>query len=185
MSISFKLSFWRKMYCVCFDKMAWNLSKYLSNYAKSYWKNMFWHFVNKVLHEKVTLKCVSEQRFLKSGPKGIHSPSSAHFYSFSSVHNSTKRGWQSEESKSTFFSQEGKTLCQTQLQLQKHFPVFSFLPVTAVLRRWYTVTNDKEGNSPHKVLVQKLQLSLLLLKETLTSYSWHMTLCLKNLAICI
>lgn len=179
MSISFKLSFSRKNYCACFDKMVLNLSKHLSNYMKSYWKNMFWDFVNKVPQEKVTPKCVSEQRLPKSGPKGIHSSSSAHLYSFIPIHNSTKRGWQSKEPKSAFLFQKGRTLCQTQLQLQKHFPVFSFLPVTAVLQRCYTVMNDKEGNSPNKVPIPKL----FLLKEMLISYSRHMTLCLKNPAI--
>lgn len=126
--------------------------------------------------EKVTPKCVSEQSLPKSGPKGIHSSSSAHLYSFIPIHNSTKRGWQSKEPKSAFPFQKGRTLCQTQLQLQKHFPVFSFLPVTAVLQRCYTVMNDKEGNSPNKVPIPKL----FLLKEMLISYSWHMTLFLKN-----
>lgn len=57
----------------------------------------------------------------------------------------------------------------------QYFPSFfpSFLPVTAVLQRWYAAMNDK------------LTPKLFFLKETLISYSWHMTLCLKNLAICI
>lgn len=175
MSISFKLSSSRKNYCAYFDKMVWNLSKHLSNYVKSYWKNMFWHSVNKVPQEKVTPKCLSEQRFPKSGPKGIHSSSSAHLYSFIPVHNSVKRGWQSKEPKPPFFFQKDRTLCQTQLQLQKHFPVFSFLLVTAVLQIRYAVMNDKEGNSSDKVLIPKL----FLLKETLI-YSWHMTFMLEE-----
>lgn len=161
--------------------MVWNLSKHLSNYVKSYWKNMFWDFVNKIPQEAVTPKCVSEQRLKKFGPRGIHSSSSAHLYSFILVHNSTKRGWQSKEPKPAFPFQKGRTLCQTQLQLQKQFPLFSFLPATVVLQRCYTVMNGKKGNSPNKILIPKL----FLLKEMLISFSWHMTLCLKNLAICI
>lgn len=52
MSVSFKLSSSRKNYCAYFDKMVWSLSKYLSNYVKSYWKNMFRDFVNEVPQEK-------------------------------------------------------------------------------------------------------------------------------------
>lgn len=95
---------------VCFDKMAWNLSKHLSNYVKSYWKNMFWNFVNKVSQDKATPKYVSEQRLPKSGPKGTHSSSSAHFYSFIPVHNSTKRTGQNKEPKSAFLFQKGRPL---------------------------------------------------------------------------
>lgn len=95
--------------------MVWNLSKHLSNYVKSYWKNTFWDFVNKVPQDKVTPKYMSEHRLPKSGPKGTHSSSSAHIYFFLPVHSSIKRPGQNKEWKSAFLFWKAD-LCQPQFQ---------------------------------------------------------------------
>lgn len=111
--------------------------------------------MNKVPQDKVTPKYVSEQRLPKSGPKGTHSSSSAHFYSFLSVHNSIKRLGQNKEPKSAFLFQKGRPLpIPVPRNTVQYFP--SFLPVTVILQRCYTVMNDKEGNSPNKVPITKL-----------------------------
>lgn len=126
-----------------------------------------------------------QNRLLKSDPKRIHSLLSTHLYSFlgkeskivlelfSSSNTQQHEKWDCKAKNQTqhFFSRKVK-ICQAQFQLQKYFPVFSFLPVTAVLQRCYLVTDDREGNSVNKIPIPKIYW----LKERLVSYSsycWH------------
>lgn len=115
-----------------------------------------------------TKMCVRTE-LVKSDPKRIHSLLSAHLYSFlgkgskivlelflsSSTQQHEKWDCKAKNQTQHLFSRKVK-ICQAHFQLQKYFPVFSLLPLTAVLQRCYLVTDDKEGNSMNKIPIPKI-----------------------------